>query len=506
MSDRIRDKDCIVYVHHRSIENMTQEKGEKEMSKKQNNNVTMAKELRPINIWGLAIGAMIGFGCFILPGQQFLPEGGPAGAIGGFLLGAAMVLFIAVSYSFLIAKFPISGGEYVYTYASFGKKPAFLCGWFLLIAYWALVPMNGTAIGLIGRYLFPGVLQGKLLYNVAGWDVYSGEIIVSLIAILLVGFINLRGVSVTGWFQTAVAFGLVGSVLFILSAALVTGPDFSNLKPAFPDGVSGISALLTITAIAPFLYIGFDCIPQAAEEYSFSHKKTLGLIISSTILASLMYTAITFVTALVYPWQEFLNSKPDWATGTAVEVFAGQTGLVFLGIAMFCAVVSGMNAFYLSGSRLLYAMGESDAVPPVFGYIHPKTRVPSYAILFLLVFSLVAPFFGRVVLGWLVDMTAVGAAMGYFFTTASAAKIAKAENNTRQMVIARFGAFFSAVFIALLVLPFSPGSLTLPSWIWLVVWLVMGILFFRHQWPIFKNSTRLDEEVEMMKALERELE
>lgn len=457
--------------------------------------VTMAKKLRPIDIWGLALGAMIGFGCFILPGISFLPKGGPIGSILGFIIGAAMILFIAVSYAYLIARFPISGGEYIYTYASFGKIPAFMCGWFLLIAYWCLVPMNATAVGLIGRYFFPGTVQGKLLYNVAGWNVYSGEIILALLAILIVGLINLKGVQVAGWFQTAVAFALVGSILVIASMTVYYGLDFSNLEPAFPKGVSPSSSLLAITAIAPFLYIGFDCIPQAAEEYSFSHKKTLGILISSTILAALMYSTITFVTAIVFPWHQFIMSKPEWATGLVIETVAGKVGLFFLGIAMFCAVISGMNAFYLSGSRLLYAMSESDAVPPLFGKLNPHSRVPSNAITFLMVLSFIAPFFGRQVLGWLVDMTAVGAAMGYIFTSASAARIAKKEGDKKHYAVGVVGAVFAGFILGLLVLPFSPGSLTLPSWIWLIAWLILGVLFLKHQWPIFQVSHRLDDEV-----------
>lgn len=458
--------------------------------------VKMARKLSPINIWGLALGAMIGFGCFMLPGQSFLPRGGPLGAIAGFFIGALMVLFIAISYSYLIAHFPISGGEYVYAYASFGKKAAFVCGWFLLIAYWCLVPMNATAVGLIGRYLFPGVVQGDLLYTLAGWEVYSGEIIVSLLAIIIIGIINLRGVQIAGWFQTIIAFALVGSVLVIFSMALVGSGEFSNLKPAFPVGVKPISAILGITAIAPFLYIGFDCIPQAAEEYNFSHKNTLKILMSSIFLASCIYAAVTFITALVFPWWSFIQSKPNWATGLVVEAVAGKVGLFFLGIAMFCAILSGMNAFYLSGSRLLYAMGESDAIPKFFSVIDPKSRVPRNAIIFLMIPSLVAPFFGRQVLGWLVDMTAVGAAMGYFLTCASAAKIAGLERNRLQQIISFLGSVFAVIFLLLLVIPFSPGSLTLPSWIWLFAWLILGIIFFQYQWKHFKDSDKLQKEIE----------
>ena len=66
----------------------------------------------------------------------------------------------------------MSGGEFVYADTAFGKTHAFLCGWFISIAYWALIPMNGTAVGLVARYLVPGPLQAVKLYEIAGWPVY----------------------------------------------------------------------------------------------------------------------------------------------------------------------------------------------------------------------------------------------------------------------------------------------------------------------------------------------
>ena len=37
------------------------------------------KAMRPIDVWGLALGAIIGWGCFVLPGNAFLPKAGPLG-------------------------------------------------------------------------------------------------------------------------------------------------------------------------------------------------------------------------------------------------------------------------------------------------------------------------------------------------------------------------------------------------------------------------------------------
>ena len=67
------------------------------------------KELSPIDVWGLALGAIVGWGCFVLPGNAFLPKAGPLGMAIGMLLGASIVILISLSYGYLIQKFPVSG-------------------------------------------------------------------------------------------------------------------------------------------------------------------------------------------------------------------------------------------------------------------------------------------------------------------------------------------------------------------------------------------------------------
>jgi len=60
------------------------------------------KDMRPIDVWGLALGAIIGWGCFVLPGSAFLPKAGPAGTAAGMLIGALLIIVIALSASSMI--------------------------------------------------------------------------------------------------------------------------------------------------------------------------------------------------------------------------------------------------------------------------------------------------------------------------------------------------------------------------------------------------------------------
>ncbi|MBO5960988.1 MAG: APC family permease [Paludibacteraceae bacterium] len=437
------------------------------------------KTLRPIDVWGLALGAIIGWGCFVLPGNAFLPKAGPGGMALGMLMGGLLILVISISYGYLIRRFPVSGGEFVYAGTAFGKTHAFLCGWFLVLAYWSLVPLNGTALALISRFLFPGIIQVGKLYEVAGWEVYMGEVLVASFFLILLAILNIRGVKSAGWTQTTIALGLVSTILLLTALILMGGVKWANLNPLFQSGQPWYTSVLAIVAMAPWAFIGFDCVPQAAEEYNFSHNKSRNLMIAAIAAGAVLYICVNTITAVgLKPWQELLNDKPFWATGLVVEERLGAIGLIILGLSMFCAVVSGINAFFISTSRLMYAMAQEKALPAIFGKLHKKYATPVPAIIFVLLLALVAPWFGREVLGWIVDMTSVGGAIGFLYTCASAAVISYRKKEHSYTVAGVIGAIISFCFLLLLFIPGSPGFLYKQAFYCLGVWVLLGIVFY----------------------------
>jgi len=436
------------------------------------------KAMRPIDVWGLALGAIIGWGCFVLPGNAFLPKAGPLGTALGMFIGAMLIIVIALSYGYLIRKYPVSGGEFIYTKEAIGKRNAFVCGWGMILAYWSLIPLNATALALISRYLFPGIIQWGLLYEIAGWEVYAGEVLLASAFIIIMAVINIRGIKQAAWLQTAIALTLVGCIL-ILSCCIMGTGDWSNLTPGFPEGKTWWTGVFSIVAMAPWAFIGFDCIPQSAEEYNFSHKKSTGIMISAILVAAILYIAVNSVTAMgLKPWEELLAERNNWPTGYVVRNTLGLVGLTILGTAMFCAVVSGMNAFYISTSRLMYAMAQEGSLPKWFGHLSPKYGTPDKAILFTMAASLFAPWFGREILIWIVDMTSVGAAIVFAYTTASAAIMARKHRHIGQMWTGIAGCICSLFFLSLLIVPGMPGYLAFQSRVVLLVWIAIGFIFY----------------------------
>ncbi len=82
----------------------------------------LKKNLSPSTIWAVAVGSIIGWGCFIQGANWTQRAGGPLPLILGFAIGALLMIIVGSSYSYMIAKFPVAGGEFAYTYKGFGMS------------------------------------------------------------------------------------------------------------------------------------------------------------------------------------------------------------------------------------------------------------------------------------------------------------------------------------------------------------------------------------------------
>lgn len=158
----------------------------------------------------------------------------------------------------------------------------------------------------------------------------------------------------------------------------------------------------------------------------------------------------------------------------------GTAGVVFLGIAVLGAILYGIIGFYMATSRLLYSMAKENVIPGWFGELHAKYKTPAHAITFVLIIALIAPFFGRTALGWIVDMSSIGAAIGYGYTSLAAYKFVKKENNKGIMVTGIIGGIMALVFMVLILVPIPMFNCSLgkESYISLIAWVVIGVVFF----------------------------
>lgn len=462
-----------------------------------NQEIHLERKLKPVNVWALALGSIIGWGAFVMPGNTFLPKAGPAGTAIAMSIAALIMISIAFNYSYMINHYPVAGGEFTYTKESFGNIPGYICAWFLGLSYLAIVPLNATALALIGRNLFPSVFQWGYLYSVEGYAIYTGEVLLAVLALVVFAVVSIRGISVAGNFQTILAFTLVGSVAILAIVALVS-PEASatNLAPSFQITESGsvsVAGIIAVIAVAPWAFVGFDSVPQASEEFNFSPRKTRLIMVLSIIFGGALYIVLNTITASVVPegysnWTAYIADTGNLEgllalpTFHAAKALLGNVGLFILAIALFCAVLSGIIGFYTATSRLLYSVAKENILPASFGKLHPKYKTPYVAILFVMGIALITPWFGREVLGWVVDMSSIGAAIGYGFTSAATLVTIKkcGDAGIGLKINAVAGVIFSLAFIIMLLSPADVGfgGLGIQARVALGIWILMGIIFY----------------------------
>ena len=458
----------------------------------------LQKKLSPLNVWALALGCIIGWGAFIMPGEIFLVKAGPLGMGIAMAVASIILVIIAINYYYMIKRYPVAGGEFIYVNAIFGQKNAFICSWFLALCYLAIVPLNATALALIFRTVLHDVFvfQFGFHYQVAGYDVYMGEVLLALVALVFFAWLSIRGVSITGIFQTALVISLVGGIAVVsLSAFLNPQVVWSNFSPGYPPDIGDghLIAILSILAISPWAFVGFDTIPQAAEEFNFSPAKSLFIMVIAILFGAVAYVALNMITISIIPpefsnWVEYIKASKQASglitlpTFYSTYLLLGNIGLTFLSISVIAAILSGLLGFYMATSRLLFAMSRDGVIPSIFSELHPKYKTPKNAILFILIVSVIAPFMGRTVLGWIVDMSSLGAAIGYAYTSLVAFKYAKNNGNTLIKITGLLGFIFACFFAILLLVPIPYFNISLgrESYFFLLVWTILGYYFYKN--------------------------
>jgi amino acid transporter len=214
-------------------------------------------------------------------------------------------------------------------------------------------------------------------------------------------------------------------------------------------------------------------------------------MVIAILFGALVYIALMLITASVVPegfssWVEYIRVFDNFEGLSSLPTFyaayelLGYFGVFAFGIAVLGATLSGIVGFYMATTRLLYSISKEHLIPDWFGELHPTHKTPKNAILFLMVLSLVALFFGRTALGWLVDMSSLGAAIGYAYTSAATFMLSRKEKNVFTMVTGLIGTVMGIVFAILLLIPI-PGlncSLGKESYICLIIWGALGLVFY----------------------------
>ena len=413
----------------------------------------------------MAFGGVIGWGAMVMPGTTFLKRGGTLGTMIAMEAAALMMLIMSYNYAYMTEKFPDSGGQFIFAQKAFGRTHGFICAWFLGLCYIMIIPMNATALCLVFRALSDrSVFQFGFHYVLVGYDIYFGEVLLAAAALMFFAFVCSRKVETAGRMQSFFVAVLLSGVMVILAASVLV--------------------------LAPWLYAGFDTVPQLAEESAFRPSLAKAVMDTRIIAGCFVYVTMTLVAASGIPsgysdWVSYVNDLPNLTGASGIATFAaaynflGSAGIFIISVTALMAMLTGILGFYTATSRLLYSLSRDGLLPSWFGVLN-RNSVPLNAVIFCALVSLPAPFVGRNALGWTVDMSSIGGAISFGYTSLAALHFARIERRRDIMIFGTIGFIFSLMFAFFLLVPVHglDCSLDLPSYILLFLWTTAGILLF----------------------------
>jgi amino acid transporter len=396
---------------------------------------------------------------------------GPSSAL-AFIAIALVCIPIIFAYGELTAMLPFAGGEYNFARSAFGYRTAWLTGWFLILLYIMATAFQGPCTARM--------IQALLMLP----DIPEITIALTGIGLLLIfTILNTFTVSISAMVQlimvlVMMAVGIGESIWFFTSGQWMT----ANIQPFFSTGLSG---WLICVGILVTMVIGFDCIPQLAEEVNYPRRRQMSLMLASVIISELFFALIVFACSGMLPTEQIIQMivvDPEIA-----RALAGNIPPIIINLAGIFATLTCLNGFMIAASRVIFAMGRANVLPPVFARCN-KFNVPYVAIWAIFgVCALLVGIGGEVWLMTIFIAAAFATGIIYTLVAASAARLRKTHPEWPRPIKmpGGMGMGILGAILGLGIMVAVAFGMPMRSWVMFGVWIVIGIIIY--SWVVYKR-------------------
>jgi APA family basic amino acid/polyamine antiporter len=458
----------------------------------------LRRVLGPAQLTSLGIGAIIGTGIFVLTGVAAHDKTGPALML-SFVAAGIACIFAALCYSEFASMAPVAGSAYTYAYATLGELFAWIIGWDLILEYAvaSATVAHGWSKNFQDLLAIFGMSMPKALSNspfdydpALGRFVSTGSLfdLPAVLIALAVTYVLVIGIRESAWFNTAMVAIKVAIVLFVIGVGMLY-VDPANWRPFAPFGLTGISlfghtlfgqtgaggeplGMLAGAGVIFFAYIGFDSISTHAEEARNPKRDVPIGIITSLVVCTLLYIAVSAVLTGMVPYREINIETP-------VSDAFRRAGLPWARFMVSVGAVAGITSvllvMMLSQPRVWLAMARDGLFPQsFFGAVHERYRTPWKATILTGVF--VALGGALLPLRILADLTNIGTLFAFVVVCAAVLIMRKTHPDAERPFRAPLGAFtpLAGIFTCLVLM----FSLPPENWWRLFAWLSLGMAIY----------------------------
>jgi len=301
----------------------------------------------------IGLGSMIGAGVFTALGPAAQAAGG--GIVAALFVAGAVAFANATSSAQLAARYPESGGTYVYGRKRLGEFWGFLAGWGFVIGKTA----SCAAMALtLGAYVAPGRERAVAVLGIAG-----------------VTLVNLRGVEKTAR-VTKVVLAIVLTALTITVVAGLSG-DRTGASVADLSSTHGLVGILQAAGLLFFAFAGYARIATLGEEVR-DPRRTIPRAIPIALLITIAIYAVVIGSALaaIGPAGIAAATAPLQAV-VSTSAWPGLAPIVRVGAA--AGSLSVLLSLTVGVSRTSFAMAQRGELPGWLGSVNPRSRVPHHA-------------------------------------------------------------------------------------------------------------------------------
>ncbi|MGL5721453.1 MAG: APC family permease [Brevinema sp.] len=428
------------------------------------------KPIPKFSLIAIALGTIIGWGAFILPGEYYLKDIGGLNFIIGFGIGTLVLVAIIINFWYLAIHFSSTGGSYGHAVQLLPRKISFFLGWFLAFSYILLIPLNATAISIVSRFVVPH-LYITPIYNAFGQDVYLWDLILSIGTTILFFFLNTVGVKSATMVQDMIVMMFLMFVFYCVVRS-INNPavSTSTILTHFQTSDIASNKIFQAAALAPWAFLGFETIFQFAGKSAVPSEKIGVLSLATIIVGYFIYVLLTVFTGLALTKTDIQTQNIAWGLGFSIEKVFGIGSMYFLVISVLCAILSSINGVFLTIAELFESIWSNTA--------HKSRKFPSiFACTLASIVGIVIPFLGRSAVTKIVDLSSFGIALCYFVTSYFVFQKAKP---TVIKITGFAGMIISIFFLVLVLLPKGgEGFVMNLPYITIAVWVILGIFVYR---------------------------
>ncbi|MEX2157412.1 MAG: amino acid permease [Gemmatimonadales bacterium] len=346
--------------------------------------------IRRLGLWSavaVLVGSTIGSGIFRTPASVAQRVDDVPLFLLAWVLGGAVVLCGALTYSELAAAFPRSGGVYVFVRESFGRLPAFLFAWAEL---WIIRPGAYGAIGITASAYTLRTLgfdPATIAASVGPVDIRAEQLL-GAGYIIIVGAVNYFGIHRGAVLQNLSTIFKVGALALLVMVGFALG------QPSMPVG--GILAQRAAVGLSPFLlamvailwaYDGWADLAFVGGEVQNPQKTLPRALLIGTATVVVLYVAANLVYLYLIPMEQM--KQAELVAADVARLVIGPAGVVVVSAAIAVSTFGTLNGSMMTAPRIFFAAAEDRLFPRIIARVDPRTHTPTAAVVLMTVMGVI---------------------------------------------------------------------------------------------------------------------